>query len=157
VRDVDLALDAEKLNGGRYAELLKLLLDTRRYVPGSKDFQLVGAVDLQDGGDPIQVEVDFLAPKDVKLGKNRPKRLKDFRLLQANGCGVAFHAPVELRIPGMNIRGAKNTVWLRIASLADFLVMKAHALGGRDKPKDAYDFCYCLDHTPIGIGALAAE
>jgi len=155
--DVDLALDAEKLNGGRYAELLKLLLDTRRYIPGSKDFQLVAAVNLQDGGDPIQVEVDFLAPKDVKLRKNRPKLLKDFRVLQADGCGVAFHAPVELTIPGMNIRGAKNTVLLRLASLADFLVMKAHALGGRDKPKDAYDLCYCLDHAPIGIGALAAE
>ncbi len=155
--DVDLALDAEKLNGGRYAELLKLLLDTRRYVPGSKDFQLVAAVDLQDGGDPIQVEVDFLAPKEVKLGKNRPKLLKDFRVLQADGCGVAFHAPVEMTIPGMNIRGTKNTVRLHIASLADFLVMKAHALGGRDKPKDAYDFCYCLDHTPVGLGALAAE
>lgn len=29
--DVDLALDAAKLGDGRYAELLKLLLDTRRY------------------------------------------------------------------------------------------------------------------------------
>src|ERR1051326_3079603 len=39
--DVDLALDAEKLNDGRYAELLKLLIETRRYRPGAKPFQLV--------------------------------------------------------------------------------------------------------------------
>lgn len=43
------------------------------------------------------------------------------------------------------ISGAANTVHLRVASLPDFLVMKAHAIGGRDKPKDVYDLCYCLD------------
>jgi len=26
-----------------------------------------------------------------------------------------------------------------------------------DKPKDAYDFCYCLDHSPGGIAPLAAD
>jgi hypothetical protein len=33
--------------------------------------------------------------------------------------------------------------------------MKAHALAGRDKPKDAYDLCYCLEHFPDGMKALA--
>jgi len=33
--------------------------------------------------------------------------------------------------------------------------MKAHALAGRDKPKDAYDICYCLDHFPGGMEELA--
>src|ERR1044072_8822451 len=39
--DVDLALDAAKLNDGRYAEMVKLLLDTGRYRKGYKDFQLI--------------------------------------------------------------------------------------------------------------------
>jgi hypothetical protein len=43
--DVDLALDAAKLNDGRYAALVKLLLETRRYRPGEKDFQLMTAKD----------------------------------------------------------------------------------------------------------------
>src|SRR5438552_11420047 len=47
--DVDLALDAAKLNDGRYAELIKLLLDTKRYRLGNKDFQLTVDVDLKDG------------------------------------------------------------------------------------------------------------
>ena len=54
------------------------------------------------------------------------------------------------------MRGANNKVRLRIASLPDFLVMKAHALAGRDKPKDAYDFCYCLENFPDGMNPLAA-
>lgn len=155
--DVDLALDATKLDKGRYAELLKLLLDTKRYRKGAKDFQLIVEVDLKDGEKPVQVEVEFLAPKEVKLKKNKPKLLTDFRVLQADGCGVAFHAPVELNLAGQNVRGAKNTVRLRVASLADFLVMKAHAIGGRDKPKDTYDLCYCLEQFPGGMKKLAAD
>lgn len=155
--DVDLALDCKKLNEGRYAELLKLLLDTKRYKKGAKDFQLVVKVDLKDGEKPVEVEVEFLAPKEVKLKKNKPKLLADFRVLQADGCGTAFHNPVELNLTGKTVRGATNTVRLRVASLADFLVMKAHALAGRDKPKDAYDLCYCLEQVPGGMTKLAAE
>ena len=36
--DVDLTLNTDKLNGGWYAELLYLLLDTRPCVPGAKGF-----------------------------------------------------------------------------------------------------------------------
>jgi hypothetical protein len=155
--DVDLALDAAKLNDGRYAELLKLLLDTKRYRPGEKGFQLVVVVDLKDGEAPVQVEVEFLAPKEVKLKKSKPKLLADFRVLQVEARSEAFRNPVELKFPGQNVRGAKNTVTLRVASLADFLVMKAHAIGGRDKPKDTYDFCYCLEQFPAGMEKLAED
>jgi len=153
--DVDLALDAAKLADGRYAELLKLLLDTKRYRKGAKQFQLVVDVDLKDGDRVIEVELEFLAPKEINLKKNKPKLLGDFRILQADGCGAAFHAPVELKLPGRNVRGAQNSVRLRVASLADFLVMKAHAIGGREKPKDTYDLCYCLERFPDGIEKLA--
>ena len=152
--DVDLALDAAKLNDGRYAEMLKLLLDTRRYRKGIKDFQLVVDVDLKDGDTPVQVEVEFLAPKEVKLKKHKPKLLDGFRVLQVEAASEAFRDPEEIKVSGPNIRAAKNTVRLRVASLADWLVMKAHAIGGRDKPKDSYDFCYGLENC--GIEEVAA-
>jgi len=153
--DVDLALDAEKLNDGRYAELLKSLLDTRRYRVGAKSFQLLTSVDLEDGNPPVQVEVEFLAPKEVKLEKHNPKLLRNFRVLQADGCSSAFHSPVEIKLEGHSTRGAENIVRLRVASLPDFIIMKAHALAGRDKPKDAYDICYCLTYFPGGLEKLA--
>jgi predicted nucleotidyltransferase component of viral defense system len=53
------------------------------------------------------------------------------------------------------IRGQTNQVQIRVASVADFLIMKAYALANRDKPKDAYDICYCLDHYPGGLKELA--
>jgi hypothetical protein len=154
--DVDVALDAAKLSDGRYAALLTLLLNTRRYRRGDKPFQFLTDVDLGDGGASVQVEVEFLAPKEVKLKKNQPKLLEGFRVLQTESCGTAFHAPEEINLSGQTVRGAKNTVRLRVASLPDFLVMKAHALAGRDKPKDGYDIYYCLDNYPGGLEELAA-
>ena len=154
--DVDLALDAAKLNDGRYVELLGELLNTGRYRLGAKPFQLLADVDLGDGGPRILVEVEFLAPREVRFKKNKPRLLKGFRVLQADACGTAFRAPVGIELEGWTLLGARNTVRFRVASLADFLVMKAHALAGRDKPKDAYDICYCLDYFPGGLEALAA-
>lgn len=155
--DVDLALDAEKLNEGRYAELLKLLFDSRRYQMGDKAFQLVTEVPLDDGEPPVRVEVEFLAPSEVRLQKNHPKLVDDFRVLQFPACGAAFQAPVDTEIVGRMMSGAENRVRLRVASLSDFVIMKAHAIGGRDKPKDVYDLCYCLDGYPGGIAALGEE
>jgi len=155
--DVDLALDAAKLADGRYAELLKLLLDTGRYEKGDKDFQLVSSVDLGDGEAPVRVEVEFLASDDVVLRKNHPKLVEGFRVLRFPAFAAAFASPVSIDLSGPMISGATNTVHLRVASLPDFLVMKAHAIGGRDKPKDVYDLCYCLDEFPNAIEAVAMD
>jgi len=151
--DVDLALDTQKLEDGRYAELLELLLDTRRYEPGEKTFQLRTTVDLADGLPAINVDVDFLASRELKLRGQR--RMKNFRVLQADGCSTAFRAPELIDVSGVMIDGVRNTVEVRVAALPDFLVMKSHALAGRDKPKDAYDIVYCLDNAPGGIASLA--
>ena len=155
--DVDLALDAVKLGDGRYAELLKLLLDTGRYDKGDKDFQLVTTVDLGDGEVPVRVEVEFLASSDVKLKKNHPKLVEGFRVLAFPACAAAFEHPESIEFEGQMISGATNTVRLQVASLPDFIIMKAHALAGRDKPKDVYDLCYCLDEYPDAIGVVAGD
>ena len=155
--DVDLALDAAKLGDGRYAELLKLLLDTGRYDKGDKDFQLVTTVDLGDGEVPVRVEIEFLAPADVTLKKNHPKLVEGFRVLQFPACAAAFEHPESIEFDGPMISGATNTVRLRVASLPDFIIMKTHALEGRDKPKDVYDLCYCLDKSSDAIAVVAGD
>jgi predicted nucleotidyltransferase len=154
--DVDLALNVEKLSGERYAALIESLLATRRYRKGVKDFQLVVDVDIEDREEPVQVEVEFLAPKGTKMKKHKPKLLAGFRVLETEACRAAFHAPESVLLQGKTVRGAENTVRLQVASLRDFIVMKAHAIAGRDKPKDSYDLCYVLDHFPGGIKAQAA-
>lgn len=152
--DVDLALDVDKLNKGRYADMLKLLLSTKRYRQGDKEFQFVTEVDLKDGDDKVLVGVEFLAPKEIKTKKNKPRLLEGFRVLKADGCAAAFQSPLDHKIKGEMVSGATNTVSLQVASVPDFIVMKAFALNGRDKPKDSYDICYCLDHYAGGIAEL---
>jgi hypothetical protein len=98
--DVDLALDAVKLADGRYAELLKLLLDSGRYEKGDKDFQLVSSVDLADGDAPVRVEVEFLASDDVVLKKNHPKLVEGFRVLRFPAFAAAFTSPVSIDLSG---------------------------------------------------------
>jgi hypothetical protein len=155
--DVDLALDAARLDDGRYAELLRLLVETDRYKQGEKAFQLVTTVDVGDGDEPVQVEVEFLAPADVELKKNHPKLVEGFRVLQFPAFAAAFEHPESIELEGLMISGAANTVQLRVASLPDFITMKAHAVGGRDKPKDVYDICYCLDVFPNAMTLIAAD
>lgn len=154
--DVDLALNAAKLTDGRYAELIQLLLDTRRYERSEKPFQLFTNVDLGDGQNPVRVDVDFLAPTEFKLRSQRPKKIEGFRVQQADGCGAAFRAPEVILVEGRMVNGALNSVELSVAALPDFLVMKCYALRGRDKPKDAYDICFCLDQVEDGGVAIAA-
>jgi hypothetical protein len=154
--DVDLAMDSKKLTDGRYADLLSLLLDTHRYQRSDKPFQFYTIVDLEDGQAPIRVDIDFLAPTEFKLRSAHPKNIESFRVQQADGCGAAFRAPETITIEGRMLKGAHIEVDLRVAALPDFLVMKCYALNGRDKPKDAYDICYCLDYVGDGGAAIAS-
>jgi predicted nucleotidyltransferase component of viral defense system len=117
----------------------------------------VTTVDLHDGEVVLKVEVEFLAPADVKLKKNHPKLVEGFRVLQFPACAAAFGHPESIELEGLMISGAPNTVRLQVASLPDFIIMKAHALEGRDKPKDVYDLCYCLDEYPDATLVVAAD
>jgi len=155
--DVDLALDSDKLAVGQYAKLLESLLNTRRYKQAEEPFKLIAEVDLGDGQAPVRVDVDFLKSPEAKTKKNKPKLTKGFRPLDASGCHAAFEHPELVVITGRMIKGQTNKVQFRVASIADFLIMKSYALANRDKPKDAYDICFCLDHYPSGLNELAAN
>ena len=69
-------------------------------------------------------------------------------MLQVSACASAFGRPQQVELKGFMISGAPNTVHLRVACAADLIIMKVHAVRGRDKPKDVYDLCYCLDEFP---------
>jgi predicted nucleotidyltransferase len=155
--DVDLALNVGKLRGGRYAEIVKLLLDSGRYEKTDQLFRLRAKVDLGDGLAPVVVDVEFLKPAGKRSSGGKTRLLPDFRPLDADGCAAAFIQPERVPIEGHMISGAENRVQVPVASVPDFLIMKAYALAGRDKPKDAYDICFCLDNAPGGIEALASD
>lgn len=153
--DVDIALDADKLYEGRYAEIVRSLLATRRYEKTEDKFKLRARVDLGDGGPVVVVDVDFLKAQEPRRKRRGKPILEGFRPLDADGCAAAFVHPETVKVRGHMISGAENSVRIQVAAIEDFLIMKSFALAKRDKPKDAYDICYCLDQAPDGINVLA--
>lgn len=156
--DVDLSLDAEGLRDSEYVDLVEALRASGYEQKGErKRFQLVRTVEVNDGGAPIDIYVDFLMPRNVKLEKHDPPFLDDFAVQRADGADLALKFAEMVAIEGTMPRGGINRVEIAIASIPALLAMKGHAVGKRDKPKDAYDIYYCIRNFPQGIEALAAQ
>ncbi len=88
--DVDLGLDAEALGDGEYASLIGALQGhgyARR--EGLRRFQLVRQVPAREGGEAIDVVVDFLMPRDAAIVKNDPPLISDFAVQRAEGADLA--------------------------------------------------------------------
>jgi hypothetical protein len=155
--DVDLTLDAEGLRESEYVDLVEALMQSGYEQKGErKRFQLVRTITVDDGA-PIDIYVDFLMPRNVKLERHDPPFVSDFAVQKADGADLALKffemVAVEAKMP----RGGINRVEIAVASIPALLAMKGHALVGRDKPKDAYDVYYCIRNFPDGVEALANQ
>lgn len=154
--DIDLALDARALQGGEYKTLVDTLLaNDYKQTEGTKKFQLERVIAAEDGGAPIKVIVDFLAPKSQRVKRNRPPLMDNFVTIPADGADLALRDKVAKVIKGKMPNGADNEVTIYVASIPTFLVMKGYAIFDREKPKDAYDIYYCVRNYPGGVTALA--
>ncbi len=149
--DVDLLLDPGPLRRGQYGELLQALAD--RGYERTKPFRFAKSV-VVDDGEPIPVEVDFLVPKGL-MPRPRSGAARGFRAIEADGAELAIESTEAARLEGSVPDGARHVVEVRVASVEAFIVMKAFALRGRLKEKDAYDIVYCLQNWPGGAAAVA--
>lgn len=156
--DVDVGLDAEALGDGEYATLIGAL-QSHGYAQreGLRRFQLVRQVPARDGGDEIDVVVDFLMPRDAEIVKNHPPLISDFAVQRADGADLAMRFYRLVAVAGPMPDGGTNRVEIAVCSIPALLAMKGHALVGRYKQKDAYDIYYCIRNYPGGINALAEE
>lgn len=156
--DIDLSLDNEALADGEYAILVEEL--QRNGYAQRKElrrFQLVRSIDPGDGGDPVDVIVDFLMPRDAKVKKNDPVLIEDFAVQKADGADLALEFYKLIKVNGPMPGGGKNTVEIAVASIPALLAMKGFALAKRKKEKDAYDIYYCIRNYPGGHEALAED
>lgn len=156
--DVDLSLNAEALQDGQYADLVKELM-SHGYgqTTTTRDFQLQRTVPARDGGPDIEILVDFLMPKDAVVKKNRPKLVDDFRVLRADGADLAIHFQELVTVTSLMPTGGQNTVEIAVCSIPALLAMKGYALEYRHKLKDAYDVHFCVRNYPGGPAALAED
>jgi len=150
--DVDIALNQNKIPETDYHTIRQLLLD-RGYSPEEQPFSFTRIVLVN--GEPIKVRVDFLAGEYGGTGKShRTQRVQDLRPRKARACDLAFDQTISKQIRGTLPEGGKDQVVVQVASIVPFLMMKAQALQGRMKEKDAYDIYYCLHFYPGDHSAL---
>lgn len=155
--DIDIALDAEALAAeDEYTTLIQSLLDCGYQQRGDlRRFQLVRQVAPKDGGEPIEVIIDFLMPRDVKLEKNKPPLLENFAVQRADGADLALRYFEIIKLDGEMPGGGRNRVQIAVASIPALLVMKGFAIKQRYKTKDAYDIYYCIRNYGGGVEELA--
>ena len=154
--DIDLGLDAEALQDGEYVDLVEALR-TNGYGPSTaKKFQLVRTTE-DANGNPIQVNIDFLMPREAEIEKNKPPILDDFAVQRADGTELALRFNQLVAVRAQMPEGGMNTVEIVVCSIPALLAMKGFALQKRYKRKDAYDIYYCIRNYPGGIDALAED
>ena len=154
--DIDLGLDPSALADGEYASLIESLQGRGyRQRADLKQFQLVRELPQDDGSATIEVVVDFLMQRDVKVVKNRPPLVEDFRAQGANGTDLAIRLAEDFKLTGNMPGGGTNAVTISVCSIPAFLAMKGFAVEKRHKQKDAYDIYYAIRNYPDGIPALA--
>jgi hypothetical protein len=150
--DVDLLLNPKPLRQAQYAELLHLL-EARGYQRTDKAFRYAKEVAV-DEGEPVRVEVDFLVPKGAKKGRSA-RVMPGFRAIEADGARLALEVTETKALDGRMPDGAHHQVQVIVPSIEAYIVMKAYALRGRLKEKDAYDIVFCLRNWAGGAADVA--
>ena len=154
--DVDLALNHRHLQEAGYATIQSLLL--RRGYEADRRQPFIFHRTVMVHGNPIKVEVDFLAGEYEGTGpSHRTQPVHEGRARKARGCDIAFDLFVETEISGVLPEGGQDQARVRVSSIAAFLVMKGMALHDRLKEKDAWDIYFTLTNYPGGLDALAQE
>jgi hypothetical protein len=156
--DIDLDLDNEALADGEYAGLVEeLRKNGYEQRADLKKFQLVRRLAAADGGEPVNVIVDFLMPRHAVNVKNEPPLIDGFAVIKADGADLALKSYDLLPISAQMPEGGKNTITIAVASIPALLAMKGFAIANRQKTKDAYDIYYCIRNYPGGAAALAGD
>jgi Nucleotidyl transferase AbiEii toxin, Type IV TA system len=122
-----------------------------------RKFQLVRRIEATDEGDPIDIVVDFLMPRDAVIDRNKPPIIEDFAVQRADGTDLAMRFNQMVAVRGAMPKGGTNQVEIAVCSIPALLAMKGYAVHNRLKQKDAYDIYYCIRNYPDGIDALAKD
>jgi hypothetical protein len=152
--DVDLVVDPISVPEEVYRTIAELLRE-RGYIQLDQPFRWLRSVTVE--GRSIDVEVDLLAPATPRSGSaHRHERIGGEPLARrTEGAELVRTGHVEREITGELPDGRRHRIAVRVATPGALVILKALAMGQRDKAKDAYDIDYVLRH--IGIEEVAAE
>ena len=152
-QDLDLTLDLVILEKQRY-ENVAASLRRSGFVP---DTNADGNIVRQRWRAEMGALVDFLmppVPPDTKGGRQQ-SLTNDLAAFTMRGLDLALRNRILLPLAGHDLEGRAVQRSLPVCPAEVFVLLKALAIAGRDKPKDAYDLHYVLLHDhrgPYGLG-----
>lgn len=155
--DIDLLLNHTRLEDSE-ADEIQELMEKRGYVRRAEQpFTYYRVVTVNDVD--YEVDVDLLAGKyKGKHAGRRTQHIQGLKARQAIGGQFAFEQDArEIELQSMLPNGTTNTIRVSVVDVLPFLCMKAAALDSRNKPKDAYDINFIMEHHPGGYRQLAVE
>jgi hypothetical protein len=105
------------------------------------------------------IKVDFLTSHlgDEKKEAVHRRIQPDLQALKARGCQFAFENFIITEVKDILPGNGKASCKWKVAGIVSSLVMKAFALGGRYKEKDAYDIHYMIANYKDGPLSVAEE
>lgn len=151
-RDLDLGLSIGLLNGGQYHEVASQLREAG-FSPDKND----------EGNETRQrwrlgteaITVDFLIAG--ARGGSMQSLENDFAAIILPALPVAFIDVVDVVIDDELPTGGRAKRTIRVCGAGAFVVLKAHAIRGRAKNKDAYDLVYLLQNYGLGVADVVAR
>lgn len=155
--DIDIALNRESITDDVY-RTIRENLEARGYRQGKQPFIFLKDVNI-DEGDPITVEIDFLAGEYGGTRKaHRHQKIQDDLLARkTRGCDLALQYNTTIAVEGKMPDGSSNRVEVRVSNLVPFIVMKGMALYDRYEEKDAWDIYFCIKHFSGDVEKLAEQ
>lgn len=152
--DVDLVIDPIGVPDDVYRTIAQLLRE-RGYEQLDQPFRWLRSVEIDRRS--IAVEVDLLAPVTARAATgHRHERIGGEPLARrTEGAELVRSSHVERELVGVLPDGRRNHVVVRVATPGAVVILKALAMGSRDKPKDAYDIDYLLAH--ISVEEIASQ
>jgi hypothetical protein len=152
--DVDLALDGRRLQPAVYDSIRQKLIKAG-YAPAAPSASIFYR-DMPGGS--ISVKLDLITGEGAVPREQEPQAfIQDMVVGKLRGTDLALDHTVAITLTGSLPDGSVNEVRLRIATVAAFLCMKAHALNERKREKDAYDIYFCLRSYAGGPAALTGD
>lgn len=152
--DVDLALDARKLEPKAYESIRKKLADAGY----QQSTEMSNRFFRNIPNTSIQVKVDLITGEFPEIaGDGTHHRIQELTVWKARGVDLAFTFQQDVAVEGTLPNGGHNKVTAKMPIIAAYLCIKAITLSERKKDKDAYDICFCIEHYHGGYRKLAEE
>jgi hypothetical protein len=152
--DVDLALDARKLEPQAYESIRKKLANAGYQQDPEMSNRFYRNID----GTTIQVKVDLITGEfPANLATGTHTQIQELMVWKARGVDLAFDFSQDVAVEGTLPNGGHNRVTAKMPMIAAFVCIKAITLSERLKQKDAYDIVFCIENYPGGYKKLAEE